>query len=273
MFHLRFRYVPFRFQNAAHPINYHIEIIMSESDSISVPSLRYALDQVQSLWTGPVVVEDLKQSCCAASKSDSTPRNDRPCFWIHDVMSGDECDVLVRETLKYHQNPQGDVCIDPGVRLQFSSHDSELGHLLWSRIRHTIPEEIDGGTVVGLNPHISYARYLTGQGGFPHMDFRHRFPYGDNDRIGSRLSFTLYLDDDYTGGELSFVSELTMDGSIKGEHSKTKPRKGSAVVFYQSVPEFAHMPHAVTSGCKSIMRADVFYEFESRHSAMVGGLE
>ena len=61
-----------------------------------------------------------------------------------------------------------------------------------------------------------------------------------------------------------------MDGSYEGEHSRCDGRLGSAVLFYQGVPEFAHMPHRITRGCKSIMRADVLYKFSSKAAADVG---
>merc|ERR1711988_1962870 len=102
------------------------------------------------------------------------------------------------------------------------------------------------------------------------MDFRH----GDrtDPTVVSRVSFTVYLNDDYAGGELGFLGQLHDDGSASREHSRVKPRAGSAVLFYQCVPQFAHIPHAVTAGSKSILRADVMCRFSSEEEADVGGL-
>merc|ERR1711933_501502 len=86
----------------------------------------------------------------------------------------------------------------------------------------------------------------------------------------SRISFTVYLNDDYNGGDLSFIGELRMDGTHGGEHLRTHPRKGSAVLFYQGVPEFAHLPRAIEGGTKSIMRADVLYRFADGALLMLG---
>merc|ERR1712070_320034 len=117
---------------------------------------------------------------------------------------------------------------------------------------------------------ISHARYLQGQCGFPHMDFRHGDP-GKDPTVASRVSLTVYLDDDYSGGELGFVGALHADGSISGEHSCVKPRAGSAVLFYQGVPQFAHMPHCISRGSKTILRADIMCRFASPVAADVGG--
>jgi hypothetical protein len=196
-------------------------------------------------------------------------------MWLHDVLTRQECELILEESLKYHESSPGGEeetseadYTQPGIRSQFCSDDPEFSALLWERIKGALPAELDGGRAAGLMTNIAHARYWTGQVGFPHMDFRHG-PRGQ-ENISSRVSFTVYLNDDYEGGELSFAAELNMDGSVGGEHSRCKPRAGSAVLFYQGVPEFAHVPHKITKGCKSIMRADVLYEFENKQAADVG---
>lgn len=133
--------------------------------------------------------------------------------------------------------------------------------MMWSRIKHTVPMVLDGGVAAGINTTLNYARYIPGQVGFPHMDYRHNSKAGsvgnftDDDLksglVVSRLSFTVYINDSYTGGDLSFISELTMDGSIKQD---------------------ARIPHAITSGCKNILRADAMYKFDSVADADAGGV-
>jgi len=233
-------------------------------------SLAESISSLGGSWQSPVVVEDVRQQCCEVHRV--AVRDDRPCFWLHNVLSEEECDALLRASLEHHDSPLSaeDVETAPGCRSQFSSQDPELSALLWARIRGTVPEVVDGGQACGLMQRVAHARYFTGQVGFPHMDFRHG-PGGDN-CVASRISFTVYLNDDYTGGELGFIGELRMDGTHGGEHLRAKPRKGSAVLFYQGVPEFAHWPHGIESGSKSIMRADVLYRFEDEKAADVGCL-
>lgn len=225
---------------------------------------------ISHTWQAPVKVTEYASHCCAALSIQV--QDDRPCFWLDNVLSTQECDALLRAVSEHHDCPLSDdeVCHEPGVRSQFTTQDPHLSKLLWERIRHTIPEELDGGQIVGLKEDVTHCRYFSGQVGFPHMDFRHGHPGDPN--VASRISFTVYLDDDYDGGELSFVKELRMDGLYPTSHLTVKPRKGSAVLFYQCVPQFAHWPHEIKRGQKSIMRADVMYRFPDGEAADVGGI-
>merc|ERR1719456_643069 len=80
------------------------------------------------------------------------------------------------------------------------------------------------------------------------MDFR-RGPK-DDECVASRISFTVYLNDDFEGGETAFVTGVRDDGSHGGEHYPNRPRTGSAVLFYQCVPEFSHTANEVRGGCR-----------------------
>jgi hypothetical protein len=90
-------------------------------------------------------------------------------------------------------------------------------------------------------------------------------------RIASRHSLTIYLDNDYTGGEISFVTGVRLDGTYSGSVMSLRPLPGDAVLFYQGIPEFSHAVAAV-KGIKSIMRSDVMYMFTSAEEADVGAL-
>jgi len=46
---------------------------------------------------------------------------------------------------------------------------------------------------------------------------------------------------------------------------------GDAVLFYQSVDEFAHAVLPLQSGTKTIMRSDVLYQFDTIKDADIGG--
>jgi len=239
---------------------------MSDTETAR-PSLAPALSGVGG-WLGPVVKTDLSVECCKAC---AVPvRADRPCLWLDNVLSGAECDALLRAARPHHQGycSAGGVSTDPGSRSQFTSDDPELAAILWERIQDTVPVELDGGQAVGLLQKVAHAKYFPGQVGFQHFDFRHRDP-GRGDCTASRISFTLYLDDDFAGGEIGFLSKLHMDILQCSEHKRLKPRRGSAVLFYQGVPEFAHYPHQVSEGCKHILRADVVYRFATKDDADV----
>jgi hypothetical protein len=258
---------------------------MSDTEFDPDISLLPALQAVRGTWSGRVEQEDLREICCQQYNSARpgeaanlvTPRADRPCMWLHNVLSLEECRALVQAGVRYHQEEPPENYREPGLRSQFTAEDPEMSRLLWERIKEHIPACVDGGVAVGLKTRIAHSMYWEGQVGFPHMDFRHGHDgrhFGEpGDReacIASRISFTVYLNDEYEGGDLSFVARLNMDGTIEGEHSRRHPKAGSAVLFYQGVPEFAHLPHEVRGGCKSILRADVLFRFADKEAADVG---
>lgn len=90
------------------------------------------------------------------------------------------------------------------------------------------------------------------------------------DCVVSRISFTLYLNDDFEGGTLDFVTDLRDDGSHGPAHTTMVPKAGQAVLFYQGVPEYAHFPAEIRGSHKSILRADVMYRFQDKETADVG---
>lgn len=81
---------------------------------------------------------------------------------------------------------------------------------------------------------LSISKYFEGQSMGPHVD-----SYEDD--IKQVLSIVLYLNDDYTGGELYF----------KNQDIKIKPESGSLIAFPSTDPYF-HESLTVTSGIKYI---------------------
>jgi len=204
-------------------------------------------------WQGPVENQDLRNTCCQAHSV--SVRDDRPCFVLHNVLSIEECSQIVDVLSSKHDvTPDS---LEPGVRSQFSQEDVQLSLIVWGRIFKFFPKELDGGSVIGLQTTWRHAKYFPGQSVMAHMDFRHT----DNQEISSRISFTLYLNEDFSGGETSFVYGVDNFGHYKTVVYDNKPRTGSAICFYQEVPEFYHCAKVVQGGFKSIMRADVMYRF------------
>lgn len=222
-----------------------------------------------SKWKPPIEVLDLAPVCCEAH---GLPlRLDRPCFVLNNVLSEVECRALIQAAEPQHEAEPPSGTTVPGVRSQFSNDDPGLSELIWMRIHDHFPDVLDGGDVVGLETRWRHARYWPGQSVMAHMDFRHG-PRED-ECVASRISFTLYLNDNFEGGETAFVTGVKLDGSHGGEFFLNRPRTGSAVVFYQCIPEFSHTANEVCGGCKSIMRADVLYKFKDAEAADVGGLQ
>ena len=68
----------------------------------------------------------------------------------------------------------------------------------------------------------------------------------------SRYSLLIYLNDDYTGGELYFTN-----GTNKKTVHKIQPKKSTAVLFSQN--NLPHYATTITAGTKYILRCDVMY--------------
>eukprot|EP01084_Bolivina_argentea_P115594 205539_1 len=217
-------------------------------------------------WNNSMKVINIAPICY--KQHNKTVISNRPCFVIDNVFTKKECESMIKSTLYLHETKPTSLL--PGVRSQFSIFDPELSNIVWNRIKHLIPNTLDGGVVIGLQKNWRHARYFPGQSVFAHMDYRHG--NNINECIVSRLSFTVYLNEDFEGGYTSFVKGMKNDGSFDEEYYKNKPKTGSAIVFYQCVPEFAHNATVVYNGHKSIMRADILYRFSNKTIADVGGL-
>jgi hypothetical protein len=223
--------------------------------------------QAPDVRSHDISFQDLASACCEAHDAiNAKPSDDRPCGILHNVLNSAECAALVQAVDAHHD--VGAESLDPGARSQFVSHDEPLSRLLWSRVRRFFPDDLDGGKAQGLMENIALAKYYPGQVGFAHLDYRHADHLDET--IVSRISFTLYLNQDYEGGELDFVTGIRMDGSHDGAHTTVNPTAGSAAIFYQGVPEFMHYPNEVRSGPKHILRADVLYKFQNKEDADVG---
>ena len=95
---------------------------------------------------------------------------------------------------------------------------------------------------VGLNERFRCYRYEPGQRFAPHRDGY----FERNDRERSLLTFMIYLNDDFSGGETAFLSY----------GCSAKPRVGTALLFQHLLD---HEGCVVRSGVKYVLRSDVMY--------------
>jgi predicted 2-oxoglutarate/Fe(II)-dependent dioxygenase YbiX len=112
---------------------------------------------------------------------------------------------------------------------------------LWSRLRQldSLPT-IDGWRPVGLNERLRFYRYTRGQAFRWHRDGA----YVRNATERSLLTFMIYLNQDFTGGETEFEDERIL------------PRTGDALVFTHGL---RHQGAEVRRGTKYVLRSDVMY--------------
>ena len=118
--------------------------------------------------------------------------------------------------------------------------DQELAAMLWSRLRETIPNEIEGWRATGLNERFRFYRYDPGQRFAIHSDERYQRPSGDQ----SRLTLMVYLSDECSGGATIF------------DVTRVRPQVSLALFF---VHELLHEGEQVRRGRKYVLRFDVMY--------------
>ncbi len=118
--------------------------------------------------------------------------------------------------------------------------DSALAEALWDRARPYVPGVIDGHNALGLNERFRFYRYDPGQTFRWHRDGYFERPNGER----SRLTFMVYLNDDFEGGETRF------------QESTIRPERGMALLF---VHRLIHEGAEVIRGRKYVLRSDVMY--------------
>ena len=131
----------------------------------------------------------------------------------------------------------------------------EVTEAIFARIQDFLPREIRSGKLVytlpdagRINRRLRFFQTRAGQEFYEHLD-------ASSSRVGangvehSLFSLVIWLNNEYTGGELAFGETL-----IRGT-------TGGAIVFPQSAhPNPArHRGMPVTTGVKYILRTDVFY--------------
>lgn len=118
--------------------------------------------------------------------------------------------------------------------------DAARASELWQRIANDVPPIVEGWKAVGLNERMRFYRYDPGQRFKWHGDGCVRRANGEQ----SFLTFMVYLNDDFTGGETAFRG------------LRVGPRKGMALLFCHWLK---HMGDEVRDGRKYVLRSDVMY--------------
>ena len=123
--------------------------------------------------------------------------------------------------------------------------NSSLAAEWWRRAEPFLPQRIKEWRAVGFNERFRFYRYEPGQRFAPHFD-----GYFSRDNERSQLTFMVYLNSDFTGGETKFYSE---DRELR---MAIRPESGMALVF---VHLQLHEGAPVRSGRKYVLRTDVMY--------------
>lgn len=173
-------------------------------------------------------------------------------FLIPDVLSVDECADIIEETesmgyglapINTRMGPR----MAPNVRnnTRVMVDDCDRADDIWHRVREKIPSRLGLWEATGLNERWRFYRYAPGQ----RFRWHHDGSYRRSGYERSLLSFIVYLNDDFMGGETRF----------EFQGAKIQPRRGTALVFEHPLLHEGSPPRV---GTKYVMRSDVMYRIE-----------
>lgn len=173
-----------------------------------------------------------------------------PLVWtVDDVLTRGECDALIERIEAAGPEPatvsmlRGPV-LRPEIR---NNHrvildDPELAALLFDRVRDHLPARLSAMDLAGANERLRCYRYDPGERFAPHYDGA----FVRSPAECSLLTFLVYLNEGFGGGETSF---LDLGQTIL-------PRTGLGLLFQHRV---LHEGCVVTSGRKYAVRTDIMY--------------
>ena len=119
----------------------------------------------------------------------------------------------------------------------------ELAKVLWDRLWPFAKTNIGPSYANGLSELFRIYRFEPGHEFETHRDKT----YIRNPLETSYFSFSVFLNDDFEGGQLSFA-----DGNVS-----IKPETGTAVIFLH---DLKHEASPVTKGVKYVLRSEIIYE-------------
>ena len=154
--------------------------------------------------------------------------------------------LLMSERIGYEAAPINSsmgVFVNPQYRnnARIILDDEEMAEEIWLPVAEHLPNSLDGRRAVGLNERLRFYRYDVGQKFEAHIDGYYRRPNGEQ----SWLTFMLYLNEDFEGGETNFMSGTSV-----------KPETGMVLAFQHRL---MHEGAAVTKGRKYVLRSDVMF--------------
>jgi predicted 2-oxoglutarate/Fe(II)-dependent dioxygenase YbiX len=167
---------------------------------------------------------------------------------IENFLSEDECDNLVKFSesqgfVEAEVSLQSGATMIKGIRNNYRliHQDPNLAEVLWLKLKEFCPQILENTIAVGLNERFRFYKYELNQRFKRHIDGR----FKRNEDEESRITFMIYLNDDFEGGATTFD-----DISIQ-------PKQGNALCF---IHEQKHEGSPVISGVKYVLRSDVMYK-------------
>jgi len=176
---------------------------------------------------------------------------DNDVFVIDEFITNESCEdyIALSENIGYEEAKvqiDGKQTMFKGIRnnSRILLENQELAENLYQLVKPFCPEKIDNWTISGLNEMFRFYKYEPGQRFKKHIDGT----FKRNETEVSKLTFLIYLNSDFDGGETSF------------DNFTVNPKKGSALVFKH---ELKHQGNEILSGVKYVLRTDIMYKLNN----------
>lgn len=187
-----------------------------------------------------------------------------PDVWtVANLLTPEECQALIQKgeelgfaaaTVRMRGGPQMLTGVRNNDRAEWT--DADYAKTLWERVRSLVPSEIDGRVATGLFDHLRFYRYDVGQRFKRHIDGS---VTTDDKTQKSRLTFLLYLNEGYEGGETIFDESSAATDRVSENAALPLvivPQTGMGLFF---VHERKHEGAELVNGRKYVLRTDVLY--------------
>lgn len=167
---------------------------------------------------------------------------------IEHFLTPKECEDLIHfSEMKGYQ--EAEVSLVTGAKMikgirnnyRLIYEDADLADKYWQKLKFFCPNSIEGVVASGLNEQFRFYKYELDQRFKRHIDGR----FKRNEQEESRITFMIYLNEDFEGGETTF------------DVINIKPVTGTALCF---IHEQKHEGRPVTNGVKYVLRSDVMYK-------------
>lgn len=185
---------------------------------------------------------------------------DTDIFTVSNLFTAAECQQLIEqgEGMGFKAAP---VATSSGLQMMTGIRnndravfeDADFARSVWERVQAYVPPQMDGCRVRGLDSRFRFYRYDPGQRFKRHKDGRVQVANGDT----SRLTFLIYLNDGYVGGETVFSDHTFENGQTDIHEIRVSGTQDMGLFF---VHERKHEGAPIQSGRKYVLRTDVLYE-------------
>ncbi|TPN88928.1 2OG-Fe(II) oxygenase [Aquimarina algicola] len=172
-------------------------------------------------------------------------------FLIENFLSNKMCNNFIEkgEQVSFEEakvNIDGKEVMFKGIRnnKRIIFKDQFIANNIWSQVQPFFKGMFKEYNAIGLNDRFRIYKYDTGERFKMHRDGS----YKKNETESSFLSFLIYLNDDFEGGETYFEKGITIT-----------PKIGDALLFYHPL---RHEGKPITSGTKYVLRTDVMRKIQ-----------